>query len=112
MYFYNINNQITLSATLLTEGEELTSNTTDSAYEKHVPQIEQHGDHVTVMVGSVPIPCWTSNYIEWIILETVSGFKKKDLKLGDKPEADFVVTGPILTAWEYCNLQSLWKAEA
>ena len=48
MYFYKVNDQIIPSATPLAEGEALTPNTTDGAYEKHVPVIEQHGDHVTV----------------------------------------------------------------
>ena len=112
MYFYKQNNQIIPSATPLSEGEELTPNTTDGAYEKHVPVIEQHGDHVTVKVGSVEHPMLPAHYIEWIILETQTGFQRKDMTPNDKPEADFAVTEPILAAYEYCNLHGLWKAEA
>lgn len=111
MYFYKINNEIIPSEKKM-DAEELTPNTTDGAYEKHVPVIEQHGDHVTVKVGSVAHPMLPEHYIEWIILETRTGVQRKDLKPGDKPEADFAVTEPVLAAYEYCNLHGLWKAEA
>ena len=71
MYFYKLNDQIIPSTTPLSEGEVLTPNTTDGAYEKHVPVIEQHGDHVTVKVGSVEHPMLPAHYIEWIIPETI-----------------------------------------
>ena len=46
------------------------------------------------------------------MLETVTGYQKKDLKPGMKPEAEFAVTEPVVAAYEYCNLHGLWKAEA
>ena len=110
MYFYKINNEIIPSEKKM-DAEELTPNTTDGAYEIHVPVIEQHGDHVTIKVGSVAHPMLDVHYIEWIILETATGYQKKDLTPNDKPEADFAVTEPILAAYEYCNLHGLWKAE-
>ena len=51
MYFYKINNEIIPSEKPIQNETPLTPNTTDGAYEKHVPVIEQHGDHVTVKVG-------------------------------------------------------------
>ena len=74
--------------------------------------IEQQGDHVTVKVGSVPHPMLDVHWIEWIVLETATGYQKKDLKPGEAPEAEFAVTEPVLAAYEYCNLHGLWKAEA
>ena len=112
MHFYKLNNQIIIAETPLSEGEELTANTTDGAYEKHVPVIEQHGDHVTIKVGSVAHPMLEVHFIEWILLQTATGYQKKDLKPGEKPEADFAVTEPIIAGYEYCNLHGLWKAEA
>ena len=112
MYFYKQDGKVMFSASPVTEGEALTPNTTDGAYEKHVPVIEQHGDRVTVKVGSAEHPMLDAHYIEWIILETAAGFQKKDLKPGQKPEADFAVTEPVIAAYEYCNLHGLWKAEA
>ena len=112
MYFYKLNTEIIPSATPLAEGDLLTPNTTDGAYEKHVPVIEHQGDHVIVKVGSVEHPMLEAHYILWILLETATGFQKKDLNPGDTPEADFAVTEPVLAAYEYCNLHGLWKAEA
>ena len=112
MYFYKLNDKIIPSDTLIAYAKPVTPNTTDGAYEKHVPVIEQHGDHVTVRVGSVEHPMLEAHYIEWIILETQTGSQRKDLQPGQKPEAEFVVTESVIAAYEYCNLHGLWKAEA
>ncbi len=109
MKFYKVNGQIVINSEV---GEEITPNTTDGAYEKHVPVIEQQGDHVTVTVGSVPHPMLDVHYIEWIILETATGYQKHDLKPGDAPTASFAVTEPVIAAYEYCNLHGLWVAKA
>ena len=73
MKFYKIDDQIVISDKALSVGEELTANTTDGAYEKHVPVIEQDGDTVTVKVGSVEHPSLPAHYIEWILQETKQG---------------------------------------
>ena len=112
MYFYKQDNKMIPSETPIPRETTITPNTTDGAYEKHVPVIEQHGDHVTVKVGSVAHPMLPEHYIEWIILETATGSQRRDLKPGDKPEADFAVTEPVIAAYEYSNLHGLWKAEA
>ncbi len=111
MYFHRIDGKIIPADEPVPEAEQIIPNTTDGAFEKHVPVIEQHGDHVTVRVGSAEHPMLNAHYIEWIILETVSGFQRKDLKPGQKPTADFAVTEPVVAAYEYCNLHGLWKAE-
>ena len=110
MKFYKVEGKIVISDVAV--GEEVIANTTDGAYEKHVPVIEQHGDAVTVKVGSVAHPMLDVHYIEWIVLETATGYQKHDLKPGQAPEAQFAVTEPIIAAYEYCNLHGLWKAEA
>ena len=106
MEFYKIDGKIIISDTPI--GEPVTPNTTDGANEKHVPVIEQHGDFVTVKVGSVEHPMLDVHYIEWIVLETATGYQKHDLKPGEKPEAHFAVTEPVVAAYEYCNLHGLW----
>ena len=112
MKFYKIENQIVISDKALTIGEELTANTTDGAFEKHVPVIEVKGDTVTVKVGSVEHPSLEAHYIEWILLQTKMGFQIHYLKPGMKPEAIFKTTEKIVAAFEYCNLHGLWKADA
>ena len=93
-------------------GEELVPNTTDGAYEKHVPVIEHEMDSVLVKVGSVPHPMMEQHYITMIILETATGYQVKELKPGDAPEASFAVTESVTAAYEYCNLHGLWMAKA
>ena len=111
MKFYKLENQIVISDKSLSSGEELTANTTDGAYEKHVPVILMNGDTITVQVGSVEHPSLPAHYIEWIILETEQGFQIHYLKPGMKPEAIFKVTEKVVAAYEYCNLHGLWKKE-
>lgn len=95
-----------------TAGEEIIPNTVEAAFEKHIPVIEQKMDSVVVKVGSVAHPMVDVHYIEWIVLETSSGYQKKELKPGDKPEAEFAVTEPVVAAYEHCNLHGLWMAKA
>lgn len=90
MNFYKVDGKIIISDTPI--GEPVIPNTTDGAHEKHVPVIEQHGDFITVKVGSVEHPMLDVHYIEWIVLETATGYQKHDLKPGERPEAHFAVT--------------------
>ena len=112
MYFYKYVNQVIITKEDCPIGEKLIANTSDVPFEKHVPVIEHHGDMVKVQVGSVVHPMLDVHHIEWIVLETATGYQKKDLKPGDKPEASFAVTEPIVAAYEYCNLHGLWMAKA
>lgn len=92
--------------------EEVVPNTTDGAYEKHVPIAYQEGDKVHVKVGSVEHPMLPAHYIEWIVIETASGsYQKADLKPGEKPEAVFTCSERVIAAYELCNLHGLWKGE-
>lgn len=107
--FYKSSNEIVIGGD---QGEEIIPNTTDGAYEKHVPIIEQKMDSVVVKVGSVPHPMLDVHYIEWIVLETATGYQKKELAPGDEPIASFAVTEPVIAAYEYCNLHGLWMGKA
>ena len=111
MKFYKTTDgQIVMKET--TGAVELKPNTVDAAYEKHVPVIEHSGDHVIVKVGSVPHPMLDVHWIEWIVLETATGYQKQELKPGEEPIASFAVTEPVVAAYEYCNLHGLWMAKA
>ena len=106
--FYKLNNEIVINNPA---GEEIIPNTVEAAFEKHIPVIEHNGDHVLVKVGSVAHPMLDVHYIEWIVLETATGYQKKALKPGDAPEASFAVTEPVVAAYEYCNLHGLWMGK-
>ena len=113
MYFYKLDGKIAITEDRIPFGEEITANTTDGAYEKHVPVIEQHGDHVTVKVGSVAHPMLDAHYIEWIMIETNFGNQRKVLKPGQKPEAEFALLPgeEVVRALEYCNLHGLFASK-
>ncbi|WP_022749679.1 desulfoferrodoxin family protein [Lachnobacterium bovis] len=95
------------------EMKEIVANTVDAAKEKHVPDVTVDGNKVVVKVGSVEHPMQDNHYIQFIIVETTNGYQKKDLKPGEKPEAEFVLAEgekPV-GVYEYCNLHGLWKTD-
>lgn len=92
--------------------KELVPNTSDGAHEKHVPVVKVEGNKVTVRVGSVDHPMLPEHFIEWIAVETSSGFYRRPLKPGDAPAAEFYLSEgeTIKETYAYCNLHGLWKA--
>ena len=91
--------------------EEIPVNTTDGAYEKHVPVYKVEGNIVSVNVGEVDHPMLEVHYIQWIALETNKGNQRKVLKPGDKPAAQFALLPgeEVVAVYEYCNLHGLYK---
>jgi superoxide reductase len=88
----------------------LMENTTNAAREKHVPVIEKTANGYRVKVGSVPHPMEEKHYIEWVELIADGRAYRQFLKPGQAPEAEFCVSAAQVTAREYCNIHSLWKA--
>jgi len=98
-------------------GEEMTElipNTFDASAEKHVPVIKIDGNRVTVEIGSAPHPMTEQHYISWVYIQTEKGGQRKILSPGEEPRAEFLVTDDdkLQCAYAYCNLHSLWKADA
>ena len=93
---------------------ELVPGSVDAAQEKHVPVIAIDGNTVTVTVGEVPHPMLDVHYIEWISIHTKEGNQRKTLKPNDEPKAVFALTegDELISAYAYCNLHGLWKANA
>ncbi len=92
---------------------ELVPGSVDAAQEKHVPAVTVSGNKVSVQVGEVEHPMLDEHYIQFIILETATGFQKKTLKPGEKPVAEFVLADDekAVAVYEYCNLHGLWVKE-
>jgi len=90
--------------------ELLKENTVDASTEKHVPVIEKTDDGYLVKVGSIPHPMEEGHHIEWIELIADGKTYKEFLKVGEKPEALFLVKAETVSAREYCNLHGLWKS--
>ncbi len=92
--------------------EEIVPGGVDASLEKHVPAVETDGGKVKVTVGEVLHPMIPEHHISWIVLETKTGFMKKDLDPEGEPCAVFCAEGEeIVAAYEYCNLHGLWKKE-
>lgn len=82
----------------------------DQGLEKHVPIIEKTEKGVLVKIGSIPHPMEETHYIEWIEIIVDGKYCRKFLNPGDKPEAEFEITGNNINARAYCNIHGLWKS--
>jgi len=92
--------------------EELVPNTVEASGEKHKPVVEVSGDRVKVSVGSVEHPMLEEHSIEWILLETEKGSRRKTLEPGEVPSAEFVIIDDKpKAAYAFCNLHGLWMTE-
>ena len=93
--------------------EEMIPNTSDGAFEKHVPVYEVEGNIVHVKVGEVEHPMLDNHYIEWIILETNKGNQRKKLKPGEALKADFALLPgeEVIRVLEHCNLHGLYASK-
>lgn len=92
---------------------EIVPGTSDGAVEKHVPVVTVSGNEILVQVGSVEHPMVEEHYIEWIVIQTEKGSQKVRLSAGDEPKAKFLLAenDRLVSAYAYCNLHGLWKAE-
>ena len=92
---------------------ELKANTSDGAFEKHVPEVVVNGNVVSVVVGSTLHPMMDKHYIQWIYLKTNKGIQKKFLTPNNEPNAEFIIADDelVVEVYEYCNLHGLWKKE-
>jgi len=92
---------------------ELVANTSDGAYEKHVPVVEIDENKVVIKVGSVPHPMLAEHHIAWVYLKTNTGGHIRYLEVGAEPVACFKLCDNETpeVAFEYCNLHGLWKSD-
>jgi len=95
--------------------ELLQAGTGDGAVEKHVPVIEREedGHHITVKVGEVPHPMTAEHFIEFLVLSYGPRFDFRLIKSDDESTTRFCIKDNAipLTAFAYCNLHGLYKAE-
>ncbi len=86
--------------------------TEDEGQEKHVPVIEKTEKGIKVKIGSVAHPMEDAHFIEWIELVCGDNIRRKVLKSGDAPEAEFCVCNPTeYFVRAYCNVHGLWKSK-
>jgi len=90
--------------------ELMNEKTQDEGQEKHVPIIEKTEDGIKIKVGSVAHPMEEDHFIEWIEISVDGEMRRKFLKPGDNPEADFCLNGDKIEARIYCNIHGLWKS--
>jgi superoxide reductase len=95
------------------EMQELSANTVEASYEKHLPVIETNANEIIVKVGGVAHPMLPEHYIGWIFIQTNQGWQIKYLNPGDVPQAKFQLANgdTLIAAYEYCNLHGLWKTK-
>ena len=95
--------------------ELLKAGKSDGAVEKHLPVIlrEDDGKHVTIDVGSVPHPMTDEHWIQTVVLLYGERTYMFELEPGGAPQARCSIkdNSVPLTAYAFCNLHGLWKAE-
>lgn len=92
---------------------EMIPNTSDGAFEKHIPVYEVKDNVVTVTVGEVKHPMMENHYIEWIAIETNFGNQRKVLKPGEEPVVKFALLEgeKVIRVVEHCNLHGLYATK-
>ena len=90
--------------------ELMKANSTDAATEKHVPVVEKNGTEYTITVGSVVHPMVEEHFIPMIAAVNENTVVFKHPKAGEEPVLKANLDGKV-TAYEWCNLHGLWKAE-
>ena len=92
---------------------ELLPNTTDASSEKHVPVIKFEDNKVRIEIGSAPHPMSEEHHISWVYIQTEKGGQRKNLEPTDEQSVEFILTAndKLVSAFAYCNLHGLWKAE-
>ncbi|MBR4015181.1 MAG: desulfoferrodoxin [Anaerotignum sp.] len=93
--------------------QEMKANTSDGAFEKHVPAVTVEGNTVKVVVGDVAHPMLEEHHIAWVYLQTGVGGQLKYLDPTGVPEAVFALAEgeKAVAVYEYCNLHGLWKKD-
>lgn len=86
----------------------LNANTTDAAFEKHVPIYEINNDELIVKVGDVLHPMSEEHYIMLIAYISNNNLEIFKLNPTDEPIAKFKYNGSG-EIYAYCNLHGLWK---
>lgn len=85
---------------------EVKANSTDAAFEKHVPTYEINNNKLEVSVNHV---MENDHYIEWISFVTDNKEEFVYLQPGVDAKAEFKYNKGILYA--YCNKHGLWEQE-
>jgi len=86
--------------------------TEDAGKEKHVPVVEKTPSGIRVNVGSTPHPMEEKHYIQWIEVISGDALHVQGLKPGQKPEAEFTISGDRMKVRAYCNVHGLWTDKA
>lgn len=83
----------------------------DSGKEKHIPVIERTPQGIRVVVGGIPHPMEERHFIEWIEVRSGSLCSVRSFKPGEKPEAEFSLSEPVVNARIYCTVHGLWTGK-
>ena len=87
--------------------KEVKANSTDAAFEKHVPTYEKEGENIHIKVNHV---MEEDHYIEWILVKMEKENREVLLQPGDTPEMILPYEKGALI-YAYSNKHGLWKTE-
>ena len=87
--------------------QDVTANSMDASFEKHVPTYQKEGNDIIVTVNHV---MEEEHYIEWILVKYENENKEVFFKPGDKPSLRVPYEKGALI-YSYCNKHGLWMRE-
>lgn len=90
---------------------ELKSNTSEGAGEKHIPVGIIEDGEIKIQVGANLHPMTEEHYISLIVIETNLGFKVFNLTAKDQPIVSMRLSKgeKYISSYAYCNLHGLWE---
>lgn len=90
----------------------LEANKSDGSHEKHMPVVTFTSRHsLKVNIGSSPHPMDIVHNIQFVCLETTSGFILRFLQPNTPPEVSIRFNGKPIAVYAYCNIHGLWRAD-
>lgn len=93
--------------------EIIEANSTEAAFEKHIPEVEVKDGVVNVVVGSTLHPMLPEHFIDWVLIATTHGRHRLVLKPGQEPKVSLKLADgeEVLRVYANCNLHGLWVKE-
>ena len=96
-------------------GQEMTEqipNTVDASVEKHLPEVSETANGISVQVGSTPHPMEEAHHISFVYIRTENGGQRKCFNVGDNPKCEFTfIDDKPVSVFAYCNLHGLWETK-
>lgn len=77
----------------------------------HLPVISRKDGQIIAYAGSYPHLDAPDNYIAWLLLESVNGYRLCEFQYGEEPKVCFQKGEAVIAVYAFCTKDGLWKTE-